>query len=116
MIASTVEMADDLLAIIKSIDPNLEMKYSESYIGLARNGQPRNFAVSCPKKDWIQIQAWTLRSEELREQLEIEGRFSCGRDSLYCQPIRLAPAHLRSRQRLFRDPSLLRERVLVPHH
>jgi hypothetical protein len=69
----TLGMADDLLNIIKQIDPSLEMKYNKFYIGLARNGQPSNFVVFKPKKDWIRVEARTPRSDETQAQLEQEG-------------------------------------------
>ena len=70
---NTLEMADDLLKIIKQIDPSLEMKYNKFYIGLAKNGQPSNFVVFRPKKDWIRVEPRLPRSDETQAQLEQEG-------------------------------------------
>jgi hypothetical protein len=70
---NTLAMADELLEIIKKIDPSLEMKYNKFYIGLARNGQPSNFVVFRPKKDWIRVEPRLPRADETQAQLEHEG-------------------------------------------
>ncbi len=52
----TVGMADELLAILKTLDPKLELKYNKFYIGLARDGQPNNFVIFRPKKNALRIE------------------------------------------------------------
>ena len=47
---ATVEMADQLLAIIHEFDDKLELKYNRYYIGLARDGQPNNFVIFVPRR------------------------------------------------------------------
>lgn len=46
--AATVSMADELLQIVKTFDPALELKYNKFYIGLARSGQPHNVVLRHP--------------------------------------------------------------------
>lgn len=46
----TVNMVDDLLDLIKTVDDKLELKYNKFYIGLAKNEQPNNFVIFRPKK------------------------------------------------------------------
>jgi len=41
----TVAVADELLSIARQLDPDLELKYNKFYIGLAKEGQARNFMV-----------------------------------------------------------------------
>ena len=48
-------MADQLLAAVKEFDPNLGPKYNKFYIGLATNGEPTNFVIFRPKKDWLRV-------------------------------------------------------------
>jgi len=48
---ATVSLADELLGIIHTFDPGLELKYNKFYIGLAKNGQPNNFVNFQPKKN-----------------------------------------------------------------
>ena len=47
---ATVDMADQLLAIIHEFDDKLELKYNKFYIGLARDGQPNNFVIFVPRR------------------------------------------------------------------
>ncbi len=51
----TVELADELLSIVREHDPSLALKYNKFYIGLSKNGQPYNFAIFKPKKNTINI-------------------------------------------------------------
>ena len=52
---ATVAMADELLNLIKTFDPDLELNYNKFYIGLAKHGQPNNFAVFRPRKHVINV-------------------------------------------------------------
>lgn len=47
---ATVGMADDLLETVNTFDPQLELKYNKFYIGLAKDGQPSNFAIFRPQR------------------------------------------------------------------
>lgn len=47
---ATVEMADQLLAIIHEFNDTLALKYNKFYIGLARDGQPNNFVTFVPQR------------------------------------------------------------------
>lgn len=66
----TVELADDLLAIVKTIDADLEMKYNKFYIGLARDGQPFNFIVFKPQKTVTRIELKLPKSDEIEQKLD----------------------------------------------
>ena len=41
----TLAMADELLGVVREIDPGLELKYNKFYIGLAKDGHPNNFVI-----------------------------------------------------------------------
>lgn len=69
----TVALADELLKLVRPFDAKLELKFNKFYIGLARNGQPDNFVVFRPKKDWIRIEPRLKRSEATQERLESSG-------------------------------------------
>ena len=69
----TVAMCDELLATLKELDPELELKYNKIYIGLAKNGQPCNFVVFHPKKKFLRIAPRLPKSDETQEQLEAAG-------------------------------------------
>jgi hypothetical protein len=66
-------MADQFLGIAKAHDPTLELKYNKFYIGLARNGQPCNFVVFRPKKEFIRFEVRLKNSAETQERLESAG-------------------------------------------
>src|SRR5262249_3837711 len=70
---TTVGIADELLGIIKTFNPALELKYNKFYIGLAKDGQPRNFVVFRPKKEWLRMEVRLERSDETQSQLEEAG-------------------------------------------
>jgi len=69
----TVAMADELLDLAKQFDGSLELKYNKFYIGLAKNGQPRNFVIVRPKKGFIRFEPRLKNSPETTEKLESAG-------------------------------------------
>lgn len=69
----TLEMADELLRIAKNHDAGLELKYNKFYIGLAKNGQPLNFVVFRPKKNFLRFEPRLENTTEMHERLEQAG-------------------------------------------
>jgi hypothetical protein len=69
----TVGLADELLAIVRSIDPTLELKYNQFYIGLSRDRQPFNFAIFRPRKNHILLELRLPEAEEITTRLETAG-------------------------------------------
>lgn len=69
----TIAMCDELLQTVKSLDPQLELKYNKFYIGLAKNGQPCNFVVFRPKKSFLRLEPRIEKSDGTQEQLENAG-------------------------------------------
>ena len=70
---ATLEITDALLTMVRELDPNLSLKYNKFYIGLAVNGQPNNFVVFRPKKDWVRIEPRLERSEQVQSLLDEAG-------------------------------------------
>lgn len=70
---ATLELADEILVLVRKLDPSLSFKYNKFYIGLARDGQPRNFVIFRPKKDYLRIEVRLERSEEIQAQLDAAG-------------------------------------------
>jgi hypothetical protein len=66
----TVKMVDEILAIISSFKPGYELKYNKFYIGLAKDGQPNNFAICRPKKNYMIIELRLQKSEEIDQIIE----------------------------------------------
>jgi hypothetical protein len=53
----TVALADELLSLVKSFAPELELKYNKFYIGLAEDGRPNNFVSFRPQKRTLLAEA-----------------------------------------------------------
>jgi len=69
----TVAMADELLEVIHTLDPVLELNYTKFYIGLAKAGRANNFVIFRPKKDWLGVEVRLEQSDEMQAQLEESG-------------------------------------------
>lgn len=69
----TVVLADELLELAKKFDSALELKYNKFYIGLSKNGQPRNFVTMSPKKGFIRLALRMKNLPETTERLESAG-------------------------------------------
>lgn len=69
----TLDMADEMLEVVRALDPAIELKYNKFYIGLAKGGQPNNFVIFRPKKDWLRLEVRLDRSDETRAQLDASG-------------------------------------------
>ncbi len=79
--AVTLAMADEMLDLVKAVDPNLEPKYNKFYIGLAKAGKPLNFTVLKPKKVFLRCEVRLKRSPEIEEQLAAAGIDTIGYDA-----------------------------------
>lgn len=66
----TVKMADRILEIIKEFADGFELKYNKFYIGLAKDGQPNNFAVFRPRKSGLNIEFKFPFQEDVQVKIE----------------------------------------------
>ncbi len=66
----TVALADQLLEIVKEFSPHLDLKYNKYYIGLAKNGQPNNFAIFRAKKSSMLLEIRLKQSPEIQDKLD----------------------------------------------
>lgn len=66
----TVSMVDNLLGIISELAPGYELKYNKFYIGLAKDGQPDNFADFRPRKHHVIMGIKIEQSKEINEKIE----------------------------------------------
>ncbi len=69
----TVAMVDELLEIVRTVDPNLELKYNKFYIGLAKQGQPNNFVIFRPQKNAIRIEPRLQKADVIEQKIEAAG-------------------------------------------
>jgi hypothetical protein len=86
---STVQLADELLTIVREIDQSLELKYNKIYIGLSRAGQPFNFVIFRPKKKHIRAEIRLPRTDDVDAKIEQAGLETMDYDETY-QSYRLA--------------------------
>jgi hypothetical protein len=70
---ATVAMADELLDILRTLNPQLELKYNKFYIGLATDGQPNNFVVFRPQKNAIRVEPRLHKTESTEAAVEAAG-------------------------------------------
>jgi hypothetical protein len=66
----TLKMADEILEIVNSITPGYALKYNKFYIGLAKDGQPDNFAICRPKKNYMRIEVRIPKSTKMDNIIE----------------------------------------------
>jgi predicted transport protein len=70
---ATVALADELLTVLKELDPSLELKYNKFYIGLSKDGQPYNFVTFRPKKGQLNFELKLPQSDQLDAKIEQAG-------------------------------------------
>jgi hypothetical protein len=71
--AETLALTDTLFEIVKEIEPEASMNYTENYIGTAVDGSVCNFVVFSPKKHHVIVQFRLDRIDEIDEQLDEAG-------------------------------------------
>lgn len=69
----TLAVTDSLFNIVSAFAPDLSLKYNKFYIGLAKDGQPNNFAIFRPKKDWVWFEPKLDKDEATQAKLEEAG-------------------------------------------
>ncbi len=69
----TVALADEMLGLIKTFAPKMELKYNKFYIGLAKDGQSNNFAVFRPKKNSFRAEIRIKQSPDVDKLLDEAG-------------------------------------------
>lgn len=69
----TVAMADELLALARAHDKELDLKYNKFYIGLAKDGHPSNFIIFRPKKGFLRFEPRLKSTSETQTFLESAG-------------------------------------------
>ena len=70
---ATVAMADELLDVVRTLNPHLELKYNKFYIGLAKDGQPNNFVIFRPQKNAIRVEPRLQKTEATETAVEAAG-------------------------------------------
>lgn len=66
----TVKIADEVLALAKTIDSTLVLKYNRVYIGFSKGGIAFNFAIMRAKKSFLNLSIRLPETQETTELLE----------------------------------------------
>ena len=69
----TLAMADEMFGWLRELDPGLELKYNQFYIGLAKDGRPNNFVSFRPQRVALRVDIKLERSDETQAQLDESG-------------------------------------------
>ena len=70
---NALPIMDRLFTILRSLDPRLELKYTKFYIGLAKEGHPKNFIKFRPRKNSLLVTLRLQRSPDVETKLEQSG-------------------------------------------
>lgn len=101
---TTVAMADELLEILRTLDPKLELKYNKFYIGLAKEGQPNNFVIFRPQKNAIRIEPRLQKTEAREQRIETAGLDVMDYDNKWSRyRIRLAKGEVKKHADVLRE-------------
>lgn len=69
----SLSVVDDCLAILKDINPKLNIKYNKHYIGLFDGIRANNFVVFRAQKKFIRVEAWASEKQVWIKKLEDVG-------------------------------------------
>jgi hypothetical protein len=100
----TIAMCDYLLEMVNLHDSELELKYNKFYIGLAKNGQPFNFVVFRPKKNFVRLEPRLPKATSTQEKLEEAGLDVMDYDDRWGRyRIRLTPDDLKQKSEILKE-------------
>ena len=69
----TLQLTDQLLALVREVEPSVHLKYNKNYIGLSKDGLASNFVSFRPRKQHVIAEFKLPRSDELTERLQDAG-------------------------------------------
>jgi hypothetical protein len=69
----TLKVTDEILHVIRGVDPDVTLKYNKNYIGLARNGLVNNFVSFRPRRHHVIAEFKIPRTDELTTRLQESG-------------------------------------------
>ncbi|MCY3757605.1 MAG: hypothetical protein OXG96_07780 [Acidobacteria bacterium] len=70
---ATVGLTDQMLEILRSFDPTLNLKYNKFYIGVEKDGQPYNFVTFRPKKNTLNFELKLSQTNPLNTKIDDAG-------------------------------------------
>lgn len=63
----------EVLGVLHEVEPSLTLRYNKHYVGTGKDGQPMNFVILKPKKEWIRVEVKLERSDDIQARLEQAG-------------------------------------------
>jgi hypothetical protein len=101
---TTLALADEIYEMVKELDSGLSLKYNKFYIGIAKNGQPDNFVIFRPKKDWIRLEPRLEQSDEIQNVLDEAGLDVMDYDTRWGRyRIRLSKGDIKKHEQTIKD-------------
>lgn len=70
---TTLGMADQMLAILRKVNPKFELRYNKNYIGISENGLARNAVTMTPQKAGLRLRFRIEQSSETEEMARTAG-------------------------------------------
>jgi hypothetical protein len=70
---TTVDIADEVLQLLKTFDQDLALKYNKFYISVSKDNKPFNFVIFRPKKTSLGIEPKLKKAEEIEIMLDSAG-------------------------------------------
>ena len=101
---ASVALADQLLEIVREVEPEMTLKFNKYYIGLARGGIADNYVDMRPRQQHMIAGFRIPRSDELTSRLEEQGVESLEYDVRWGKyRVRLTGSDLESKRDLLRE-------------
>jgi len=66
-------MADQMLAILRKVNPRFELRYNKNYIGISENGIARNAVTMTPQRAGLRLRFRIEQSSETEEMARTAG-------------------------------------------
>ncbi|MBO7308304.1 MAG: hypothetical protein J6V38_01580 [Kiritimatiellae bacterium] len=71
--APFLKLADELISIVKEVEPSVESNYNKHYIGLTKNDVAVNFCIFKVRKSFVMMRFHVERDDEMIQELESVG-------------------------------------------
>jgi len=68
-----IEIVDVCLKLLNEVDPDLNLNYNQSYIGLSHKKKTNNFVIFLPKQNFLRVQTMVNNAENWANQLKANG-------------------------------------------
>lgn len=99
----SIQLVDNLLALIREFEPAIELKYNKHYIGLSKNGQVFNFVRLKPGKLGIHMILRLPRDPEVEARIDEAGLTSLGYARWGAYRLSLSPDDVATKQVVLKE-------------